>query len=291
MVDGKERDLSYLSQLSAEKIDKVEIIDTPPAKYDANVTGVIHIKLVHEKSTGVDGHIYLEVPSSDNEIFMQPAYSLNYGFGKINLFTSYNGDLRYFNITETFHRKIFNHPDLNEIISNQTLRQKTWSHRFHYGFDWFISKQDQLNFYAFYNPYSQELDGNINIQTAGAETKSITAEKEDEDLNQSRFYSLWYKHDFNETTGHQLSLDMSWQKLKAENSTALANTEPEYSFKNTVKPLNHSQYIKLDYTVPASEKIKLNAGMQIRLMDMNDRNDENFHYKTKTSCRIWGHQF
>ncbi len=282
LVDGKERDAGYLRQLSAEKIDKVEIMGTPPAKYDASVSGVINIKLVHEKSSGTDGHIYLEVPSSEHEIFLQPAYGFNYGFGKINLFTSYNGDIRHFSITETYSRKIFNNPDWNEINSKQMLRQKTWSHRFHYGFDWFVNAQNQINFYAFYNPYSQELDGTMNLQTTGFETKSETAEKQDEDINRSQFYSLWYKHIFNETTGHELTLDMSGQKLDAENITTLTSAESGNSIENTTKPLTHSLYIKLDYVLPAGEKIKLNSGMQIRSTDMKDRNTEGFSYHEKT---------
>jgi hypothetical protein len=82
LVDGKERDRSFLSQLPASKIDKVEVISSPPAKYDASVSGVINIVLSREKNTGLDGHVYLEIPTSGSEIFLTPAYSLNYGFGK-----------------------------------------------------------------------------------------------------------------------------------------------------------------------------------------------------------------
>jgi len=42
LVDGKERDRKLFKvQLNASQIDKVEIINTPGSKYDADVTGVI----------------------------------------------------------------------------------------------------------------------------------------------------------------------------------------------------------------------------------------------------------
>ena len=78
LVDGKERDRNFLSQLNAGQIDKVEIINTPGSKYDADVTGVINIILKKDKATGIDGHIHLEVPTSESEIYVFPDYSFNY---------------------------------------------------------------------------------------------------------------------------------------------------------------------------------------------------------------------
>ena len=72
LVDGKERDRSFLSQLPASKIDKVEVISSPPARYDADITGVINVVLSREEHAGIDGHVYLEIPTSGSEIFLQP---------------------------------------------------------------------------------------------------------------------------------------------------------------------------------------------------------------------------
>jgi hypothetical protein len=278
LVDGKERDRNFLSQLPASKIDKVEVISSPSAKYDASVTGVVNIVLAREEKTGLDGHIYLEIPTSGSEIFLAPAYNLNYGSGKFNLFTSYNGDLRNFNITESYHREISGNSEISEINSTQNLRQKTWSHRFHYGFDWFINERNQLNFYGFYNPFSQELNGNVEVLSTGTETTRWLTQKEDEDLNYSGFYSLWYNHFFDKATGHELALDMSLYNLKAENATLFSNPETGYFHENKMRPQNQNIHAKLDYMLPVSEKIKLNAGLQTRITALNDRNSATFRY-------------
>jgi hypothetical protein len=167
---------------------------------------------------------------------------------------------------------------MNKIISTQNVRQKTWSHRFHYGFDWFMNERNHLNFYAFYNPYSQELDGDVEVRSSGAETTNWLADKEDEDLNCSGFYSLWYNHFFDKATGHELALDMSLYNLKAENATIFTNPETGFFHENKVQPQNQNIHVKLDYTLPVSEKIKLNTGFQTRLTTMNDRNSETFRY-------------
>jgi outer membrane receptor for ferrienterochelin and colicin len=96
LVDGKERDRNFLSQLNARQIDKVEIIDTPGSKYDADVTGVINIILKKDKASGIDGHLHLEVPTSKSAIYVFPDYSFNYSLRKLNLYTSYDGEFKLF---------------------------------------------------------------------------------------------------------------------------------------------------------------------------------------------------
>jgi hypothetical protein len=218
LVNGRERDRSYLSQLPAGQVDQIEVITSPSSKYDANVTGVINIVLSKELDAGFDGHVYLEIPTLKSEIYLFPAYSLNYGFKKLNFFTSYNGELAYLDIHQNLNRKIFLQDGVEEIISTSYLRQKNWSHRFHYGFDYFLNKKNHLNFYGFYNPYSWEHDGHVELQTSGNDETYWTAQKEDADINHSSFYSLYYKHLINGADGHEISADASLYQSKTENS-------------------------------------------------------------------------
>jgi outer membrane receptor protein involved in Fe transport len=83
---------------------------------------------------------------------------------------------------------------------------------------------------------------------------------------------------FDKTAGHELALDMSLHNLKAENATTFSNPETGYFHENKVRPQNQNIHVKLDYTLPVSEKMKLNAGFQTRLTTMNDRNSATFRY-------------
>ncbi len=278
LVDGKERDRNFLSQLPASRIDKVEIISSPPAKYDSWVTGVINVVLIREDNRGADGHFNLEIPTSDSEIFLAPVYNLNYGFGKFNLMTSYNGDIRYFNIREIYHREIAGNTGLTEITSCRVLRQKTWSHRFHYGFDWFVNERNQLNFYGYYNPFSQELDGSVKVHTVGSGQKNWLAEKDDVDINRGGFYSIWYKHLFGNAPGHEITLDVSLFNLKAENITRFSYPESGFFYENKIMPQNRLVNFKADYMNPAGEKLKIGGGVHARLRYLRDRNLMEFQY-------------
>ena len=282
LVDGKERDRNFLSQLNARQIDKVEVISSPGSKYDADVTGVINIILKKTRDSGINGYVYAEMPTSKSEIYIFPTYSLNYSFKKLNLYTSYNGELSYFDIDESSYRKSWNSSGTTEIISNQHVRQKNWSHRFHFGADYFLNKKNQFNFYAFFNPYSREHDGDIELKVVNPNggNKYWLSQKEDTDINYSAFYSLYYKHVFNKP-GREITFDLSYYDFKAENTTSYTGENAGSNLTNhtnTVKPKQNSASIRIDYTSPITERLKFKTGVKTRLQKLQDRNSDEFNY-------------
>jgi hypothetical protein len=283
-VDGKERDRSFISQLNPRQIEKVEVISVPPSTYDGNITGAINIILKKDRDSGFNGQIYAEIPTSGSEVFIFPTYSFNYGFKKCNLYTSYNGELTYLNIHEYTNRKAWNNSDTNVIISNQYVRQKDWSHKFHFGFDYFLSPHDLINFYAFYNPYSRELDGTADVQISDTMKKHWQAKKEDTDINTSALYSLYYKHNFNKE-GSEITADISYYSLRATNSTDYIDEGSEYSTvrqSNTVKPEQNVTTIKIDYVTHLWNKLNFSTGVKSKFQVLQDRYSNDFYYNERT---------
>ncbi len=279
-VDGKERDQNYLDRLNAGEIDKVEVTEHPGPNYEAGITGVIQVVLKKKKSNGFDGHFYADIPTSNSEIYSFPGFSLNYNREKIALYTSYNGEFSYFNIYDKTYRN-FNHNNyFEEIVLNEYLRQKNWSHRFHFGFDFIPNKKSNFNFYGWYNPFSRELDGTTETKVTGNESSQTPGAKDDTDINHSFFYSLYFKHYFNQK-GSEIRFDLSFYNLKAENITTFTSGEPDASFgnfSNSVKPNQNTWSLKIDYSTPLSNKLKLNAGTKTRLNSLKDRNPGGFAY-------------
>lgn len=284
MVDGKQRDRSFLSQLNSSQIDKVEIMSTPDSRFDADVTGVINIILKKDTESGLNGHIHAEVPTSESAIYVFPDYSFNYSFNKLNLYTSYNGEFSYFNNIESSNRNFWDKQGTTQIISEQNVRQQDWSHRFHYGFDYMLNEKNQINFYGYYNPYSNELNGNVKLQVTGdnAGDQNWSALKQDKDINRSIFYSLYYKHLFSKP-GREIAFDLSYFNFKAENSTTYLTTlsVPD-SFMtnrvNAVKPGQNSVSFKMDYSSPVTEKFRFDAGIKVRAQMLRDRQSDEFKY-------------
>ncbi|NJK85954.1 MAG: TonB-dependent receptor [Bacteroidales bacterium] len=196
LVDGLERDMNFVSQLNPEQIQKVEVISTPPANIDGNITGVINIILRKEKNSGFCGQVVADIPVSDKFIYTFPNYNLNFGFNKLNIFTSYNGEIDRENINEGIVRKVMKFNDTNVITRNQYVRQKNTFHRFHFGLDYLVSEKDMINFYTYYNPFSYEQDGMAITKTTDA-NGNWTARKEDTNKNICGSFSIYYKHIFN----------------------------------------------------------------------------------------------
>lgn len=283
-VDGKERDRNFLSQLSPDRIDKVEVMSSPDSRYDAGVTGVINIILKKSTEAGISGHVHTEIPTSESVIYLNPDYSLNFNFNKINLYTSYDGNLSYFDIVESSNRNIKTDQKTLEIMSNQVIRQKYWSHRFHYGFDYALNEKNKISFYGFYNPYSSEHNGNVELQVTDDQSgdKYWSALKKDNDINRSAFYSIYYKHDFNKP-GREIAVDLNYACFNAINSTtytSILSTPDNYltTQVNTVKPKQNAVNLKVDYSSPINDKIKFDAGIKSRIQTLQDRQSQGFKY-------------
>jgi hypothetical protein len=282
LVDGKEREKDFLSQLDPRRIDKVEVTDGPDARYDAGITGVINIILKKDRESGMNGYINLEAPSSASEIYLHPSYNFNYGLRKLNFYTSWNGELTYLNLLESSKRIFRTDAGTTDITSVQDLRQKNWSHRFHYGLDYNLNEKNLISFYSFYNPWSRELDGSVAMNVSGDNTgeKQLTGFKDDTDINSASYYSVYYRHDFRKP-GRRIEFDLGRYRFRAENSTAISFSSDEETTNtvNRIEPDQNQTIIKIDYTSPVTEKLKINAGIKTRLQLMQDRLQPGFRYR------------
>lgn len=280
LVDGRERERNFVSQLDASKIDKVEVIDNPGAGYDAGVTGVINIILKKDRKSGISGYVNAELPSSRSEIYLFPSYSLSYGTGKINLYTSYNGEFAYFDIIERTTRTFLRNEITTNIFSEQSVRQKNYSHRFHYGFDYYLNEKNQFNFYAWYNPWSREFDGSIKqtVEANGSET-GLSGTRNDTDNNSSSFYSAYYRHNFAKP-GNKLELDLSNYFYKGKSSTDfnIDKGDEVISTSAGVMPAQNTTIIKIDLKTSITEKIMFDGGIKSRFQSMKDRQSDDFNY-------------
>jgi hypothetical protein len=283
LVDGKEREKNYVSQINPNQIDKVEIMSAPPSKYDANVTGVINIVLKKEKNSGINGQINLEIPGSASLFYIHPDYNLSLGFKKLNLFTSYNGEMILFDQNESILRNYNGIHGPVETRSDQYVKQKTWSHRFHYGFDYFMNPKSQINFYAYYNPYSQEYNGLAEARTNGNNKEQWKSVRISHDINKSIFYSLFFKHVFN-NKGGELTFDISNYHLRGDNAVTYTPAGLENgseSIKNISRPGQNAFSIKIDGIIPIGQNMNFGMGAKTRMQEMQDANVADFRYSEK----------
>jgi hypothetical protein len=278
-VDGKERDKSFLSQLNPGVIDRIEVLNTPPSGYDGNVSGVINIILKKDKDMGISGQVFTEIPTSKSIVYSFPSYSIIYGSKKLNLFTSYNGEINYENIDEVTDRKITDSPAETDISSVQHVRQKNLGHKFHYGFDYFLSEHNMVNYYGSFNPYSYEQDGNVIVKASGIENQTWETRKEETDRNRNIYNSVYFKHIFNKK-GRDLVAEFNNSFLRSANTTEYLNitdSDPAV-YMNKIKPGQVTTGMKIDYTSPLGSKLNLSTGMKTRFQTMKEETSSDFRY-------------
>ena len=144
LIDGKQTALtgfggqSGLDNIPASAIDRIEIINNPSAKFDANGNaGIINIIYKKEKKEGLNGKVGMAVgagalwikapnyptirPQYQVTPKLNPSLSLNYRKNKVNLF--FQGDNLY---TQTLNKNEFadRFYDTGEVIRQQTKRNR-----------------------------------------------------------------------------------------------------------------------------------------------------------------------
>lgn len=278
LVDGKERDKNYVSQLKADQIDKMEVISAPSSKYDGNVDGVINIVLKRPDKTGINGQINLEIPTTKEFIFIHPSYDLNLNFKKITLYTSCNSEIINANQHEYVYRNFTGDRGYSEVHSDQYVKQKYWSYRFHYGLDYFINPKNNISFYAYYNPFSQVYNG-----TASAtdfKTENWQANRINTNNDHAAFYSIYYKLILDDK-GSEISAEVSDYHLKTENINVYKSKEEGNStgiITNVFKPVQNYVSAKLDGNYFLMKGMNLSFGAKTKLQNMSDDNAGEFKY-------------
>ncbi|NND05861.1 MAG: TonB-dependent receptor [Saprospiraceae bacterium] len=147
-IDGKRLPLSgqdlsnYLQNLTAEQIDRIDIISNPGAKYEAEGNaGIIDIRLKKDKNTGANG----TVSSNISQGFYNRGnvnVSGNYRNKNLNIFgnAGYNGG-------SGFNTIIFDSYQNNLILDEYNRFKRNWNtYDYRVGADFFINKNHTLGF-------------------------------------------------------------------------------------------------------------------------------------------------
>ncbi len=281
-VDGKERDLNFINQLDPERIDRVEILNAPGSRHDATVSGVINIFLKERSGHRINGHLFADIPVLKSIVYSFPDLSADCNLGDLDLSASYTGAFSYFNIYESDYKKIERESALTDINSRQSVRQKDWSHTFHFGVDYKPNKNNQLSLFYHVNPFSREFDGDVEYHSvdAGAGERILNYTRDDTDKNINSHISFWYRHGFGKP-GRELTLEMNYSNFKAFNGTSYittSSTDLNGDFSNLTKPLQNSLSFRIDYTIPFAKKLRFDAGLKTRIQVMKDRLREGFNY-------------
>lgn len=285
LIDGKQTALTGfgnqngLDNLPASAIERIEIINNPSAKYDANGNaGIINIIYKKNKQEGFNGKFGLTTglgalwikkenlpairPQYQSTPKINPSLSLNYRKNKVNAFLQ--SDWLY---TETLNKNEFVSRTYSDgtVIEQQTKRNRNT----HFlttkaGFDWNLNNRDVLTVSGLY--------GIEKIIDRGDEpfyNKELTNRKRlwrflEDELKTTVVASALYQHKF-EQPGHLLNMGFNYTFHREDEKYNFENILPSFTGLDSFKLLSdeHVADFNIDYTRPLKNG-RIEGGIKFR---------------------------
>ncbi|MBY0479081.1 MAG: TonB-dependent receptor [Chitinophagaceae bacterium] len=272
LIDGKQTALTgfgnqaALDNIPASAIERIEIINNPSSKYDANGNaGIINIIYKKSRQNGFNGKVGIATglgalwmkekslpgirPQYSGTPKINPSLSLNYRKNKVNAF--FQGDYLY---NKTLNRNDF----AERFYSNgDTVRQQVQRNRIttagtvRTGIDWFINNKNTLTISGLYSSESVKDNGDIPYYNSKlTERKRLWQFFEDE-VNTAATASAIYQHKFTQP-GHVLNMSLNYTFHREDEKYFLTNIMPAYTGRDTFMLIADENVtdFTIDYTKP-----------------------------------------
>ena len=270
LVDGKPSGLiglggiDALTRLPAESIEKVEVITSPSARYQAEgTTGIINIILAKQLLKGLNGVFNLSAGKNDT---YSGSANLNYRKGKFNFFTN-SGYSDRTNKGRAVQDNVYTNSleSVERYVEERLFNRRRQGFNVNMGLDYQMSEKTSLTF----NYLANDRDGDdrtaneqSQYQTDGVlVTNRYENEIDGEDSNQ---FSVDFEHKFN-NQGHKLTASFQTEN-NDETETSDINSffqngqTSDDSEINTTVENQERNLAQIDYVYPIDKNTQFEAG-------------------------------
>lgn len=289
LVDGKQTALTGfgsqygLDNIPASAIEKIEIINNPSSKYDANGNaGIINIVMKKNQQEGFNGKVGISGGlgalwiKKDNLPTIRPQYqatpkanpslSLNYRKKKINVFLQ--SDYLY---TETLNKNEF---VTRNFSDGTTIKQQTKRNRnTHFtnaktGFDWYMSEHDQLTVSGLFGSEKILDHGDEPFFNSNLDTRLRLWQFLEDELKTTVMATAAYQHKFKEA-GRLFNLGFNYTFHRENEKYFFDNILPTYTGHDAFKLLSDEQVFDFnaDYIKPLKYG-RIETGLKLRKRDI-----------------------
>jgi hypothetical protein len=288
MIDGKLQQISMqdlmnmLQAMPSDNVEKIELISTPPAKYDAaGNSGLINIVLKKNKNFGTNGNYTIGGGYGRYEK-ANGSLGLNYRNAKYNAFGNVSLFHARFRNTQDIDRVIAYKDQITYMDQNSPRIGNPQNLSFRGGVDFFVSPKTTIGVLAtgFMNQF--KMNG-ISYTDFRDKTQTLTSRFETDAYNHSRLdnytANVNLKHDFG--NGRELTADADYSQFMGNsgndlNTTYFSPTGAVTSkdvFRNIMPSDISIAGAKIDYIHPL-KKGKVEVGAKSTLV--NTENDMRF---------------
>lgn len=272
LIDGKQTALtgfgnqSGLDNIPASAIEKIEIINNPSAKFDANGNGgIINIIYKKNKQEGFNGKVGIasgygslwerkaNLPSIRPQYQVtpkiNPSLSLNYRKNKINAYLQ--ADYLY---TETLNKNEFvtRTYDDGTVINQQTKRNRdTHFTTIKTGLDWNYNEQNTFAISGMFGSEKIIDNGDEPFFNQDYSQRLRLWQFLEDELKTTAMVSASYQHKFKEA-GHKLNAGINYTYHREDEKYFFDNIMPTFTGKDSFKLLSDEKVIDInvDYIQP-----------------------------------------
>lgn len=263
-----------LGTITADMIEKVEVITNPSAKYEAaGTSGIINIVLKKEEKEGLNGSVTVNTGLPHNH---SVGLSLNRRANKFNLFSQLGAGYRELpRLEEAINRDLSTGTQIrsdgkeyrNEAFYNLIL-----------GTDYQINEYNVVTLSGFFAYEVEDQPSGYDFtQTDGSGAVIAEWEREEvtEATNPKWQYELNYKKEFRDSKEHTFVFSALGNFFGKDQSSEFFNTTTFGSFeqndqRNRTDFKEASYTFKADYAKPFSEKVTLEAGAQYVIQNVSN---------------------
>ncbi len=294
-IDGKPTYLSnadlvrMLQSTPAESIEKVEIMDNPPAKYDASGNaGIINIVRKRDASLGMNGNVSLNLGYGTFGK-ATPSLNLNYKGKKLGLFGSYSYNWgKRFNDMSIYRRIPYG--DETSIFDQKNERDN-WvrNNNFRLGADLNLSKTTTVGVMLSGNIGTWDESGFIKTQLAGVYPNEFDYLNADTRTGND-WNNLTYNFNIKQKIGAKGDLTFDADYVNWGNGNGQLNQSRYFLNDNSafgdpydVKTASTTDIdiiaLKTDYSVPLTDNLSLETGFK----SSNVKTDNELDFRERTT--------
>lgn len=252
-----------LRQLPAESIERVEVITSPSARYDAEGTaGILNIILRRSKLQGLNGAISLNVGSPNQ---LGTFGNINYRTGDFNFFNTSGYSYRESPGNASTSTEYFNGDNPSTFFDEfRNFDRKRKGFNTNMGLEWYITETSSITTSFVYRDSDQNNDNSNRINELDVSgnliNESLRLDPEEE-TDATRQYAINYDKQFDGNSQHRLTIDFQYEDNEEEEKSLIAQ---DGDTAERVRTLEHQDDIllQLDYTKPIGEVSNFEFGFR-----------------------------
>lgn len=258
-----------LRQLPAESIERVEVITSPSARYDAEGSaGILNIILRRSKLEGLNGAVTV-----NGGYPWQAGISgnINYRTGDLNIFNTTSYDYRESPGNSSNETEFFNGDDPSTFLEEMREFDRTRKgYNTNTGIEWYINDTSSLTASLVYrdsdnesNAFNRtrEFDGNNNLINT-----TIRRDPEFED-DKTIQYALSFDKQFNGNSQHKLTFDFQYEDSRELEQSLINQNGFDVEFVETDENQNRI-LLQTDYVKPIDENGQFELGYRGEFFDL-----------------------